>query len=674
MKKVVGITAGVVVVAVAGWLGSTWYTGKRIQSEEPVRLAQLNKELAQALATTGFGATISQISYDRHFFSSDVRYGVKLTKVPDEEDLPEGMLEVVGKVEHGPFPKGALARGDWMPKLAFIHSEIASNELLKPVFEVTKGVSPLVADTIVSYNGDTSGTAAIAPMAFTKDGQSINFAGSTFEGSFVRATKHIVGKIKADAFSMNVADEEEQVQASITGIHMDLDSRDGQFGIGVGNSTLKVDNIAIDVRSTYVADAAVAAESAESPESSSDAPESTQPDAAAEVSSTFNIKDLSYTAQVSESGSNLAVEVTYNIGKFEANGSDFGKGNATIKFDQIDGKSAKALSQKYEDIISQMANEDASAQPSDGQMIEVANLLIQLLASNPRLRIDPFVWETTQGQSTVTLAVDLTKPEGLVVGKEFPSEIDKLAAQAIKLIDLKVVVDKPMVQGVMAQYLQQDGIEAAEAEQEAAGQVESMAGLAEMFGIAKSEGEKLVGTFIYADNKATLNGEEIPADELFSSLLSGLGDDDYGQDDSDNELLTSLDPSTIGDMLESQGYAYELDYSDGAPVLNIDPSETGAESIKIYFNDCYDTSACTDIMMSATVDSARTIPMGVFNEWNQANRLTRAYWNAEKKTAVMESDLNAYGGIGKNNVDYSVLMFMANIPSFAQTMTEARRD
>src|SRR3546814_693789 len=112
MKKAVGITAGVVIVLAAGWLGATWYTGKRIEAEAPARLEEVNQKLADVLSGMGFGVTIKQISYERHFFASQARYGVSLAKGPDSpEDLPQGTAEFVSQIQHGPFPKDAIARG-----------------------------------------------------------------------------------------------------------------------------------------------------------------------------------------------------------------------------------------------------------------------------------------------------------------------------------------------------------------------------------------------------------------------------------------------------------------------------------------------------------------------------------------------------------------------------------
>src|SRR3546814_21109850 len=107
MKKAVGIAAGVVIVLAAGWLGATWYTGKRIEAEAPARLEEVNQKMADALSGMGLGVTIKQISYERHFFTSQARYGVSLSKGPDgPDDLHQGTPEVASQLPHGPFPQG----------------------------------------------------------------------------------------------------------------------------------------------------------------------------------------------------------------------------------------------------------------------------------------------------------------------------------------------------------------------------------------------------------------------------------------------------------------------------------------------------------------------------------------------------------------------------------------
>ena len=96
------------------WVGATWYTGKRIEESSQRRLAEVNEKLAKV--TPLFGLRIDQIKYERGLFSTQARYGLSLLKNDKSLDvLPDGMIEFDATIEHGPFPKGALARGASRP-------------------------------------------------------------------------------------------------------------------------------------------------------------------------------------------------------------------------------------------------------------------------------------------------------------------------------------------------------------------------------------------------------------------------------------------------------------------------------------------------------------------------------------------------------------------------------
>src|SRR3546814_16915868 len=98
--------------------------------------------------------------------------------------------------------------------------------------------------------------------------------------------------------------------------------------------------------------------------------------------------------------------------------------------------------------------------------------------------------------------------------------------------------------------MQGQGLDAQQASAEADDQVRSLAGMAEMLNIGKNDGDKLVAAFQYADGKANLNGNEIPADELFGNLLGGLGGAEDEMSAAAGTLLRSLDPATVGGILD----------------------------------------------------------------------------------------------------------------------------
>src|SRR3546814_20644350 len=123
MKKAVGIAAGVVIVLAAGWLGATWYTGKRIEADAPARLEEVNQKLADVLSGMGFGVTIKQISYERHFFAHQVRYDASLANGHQNPEAPQpGTASSVSSSHQRPFPKHAIPRRTPWPSLASIYT------------------------------------------------------------------------------------------------------------------------------------------------------------------------------------------------------------------------------------------------------------------------------------------------------------------------------------------------------------------------------------------------------------------------------------------------------------------------------------------------------------------------------------------------------------------------
>ncbi|MBO9356443.1 DUF945 family protein [Bordetella petrii] len=639
MKKAAGITAGVIVVVAAGWLAATWYTGKRIEAETPARLAEVNQKLADAFAGMSFGVEIRQIDYQRHFFTSQARYGVSLTKTPQApQDLPQGTAEFVSRIEHGPFAKGALMQGKWLPKLAFVHAEMVANEDLKPLFELTQGATPLWSDTVVSYNGDTSGTAGVAPMQISKDGNVLDFSGAHAEGAYEQATRSSTARVAIDRIAVDSSQSERPAKIDAAGITLDLDTRQGQFGFGIGNSSAQVQRIDVE-------DLASATKVA--------------------------LQSVGYTASLAESGTSLNLEMGYQVGQVDVNGRNFGKGQATIKLDRLDGQATADLSKLYNEIFTEIGQtEDPSAALTPERRQALLQSGTQVLAGNPSLRLDPVTWQTAKGESRLALTLDLTKPPSLDAQAPEVDDPRALIRQAIKALDIKVVMSKPMAQDVLSQLLQGQGLDAQQAASEAEAQVSAAAGMAEMLSLGKNDGDNLVGAFHYADGAASLNGNPVPIDELLGNLVGDLGDDDAGLD---NNLLGALDPGLVGEILDEMGLAYQLGAAAGGnPVMEIQPGDSGADSLRVEFNDCDIDSVCTDLLLRASFAPSKPVPLRLLNDWNTQNRWTRAYLDPDNH-AVLEMDVNAYGGIGDNGADFLVKTFFASVPQFAETLARPPR-
>ncbi|WP_313623301.1 DUF945 family protein [Achromobacter sp.] len=641
MKKSVAITLGVVIVGAGSWVGASWYTGKRIEESSQRHLAEANEKLAKL--TPLFGLRIDQLKYERSLFSTQARYGVSLIKNDKGlDDLPAGMIEFDANVEHGPFPKSALARGAIAPKLAFVHAELAKTDNVKPLFELTKDVAPLVSDAIISYNGAASTTARIAPVTTTHDGTSVKFSGMQINGTFDRDTQAVTAHSMMEELWVDVS-KGDPVQLTLAGMAIDLDSRMGKFGISMGDSDVKIKRIDV-----------------------------VRPDDKMKAS----LDNFAYGVKLSEDDKSINVQASYQTGDITVNDVALGNGQAVIKLANLDGPAVKQLSDTY----NQLARQYMLGASDEGLKDEQFDLMLdnagKLLAGNPSFSIDPISWKTAKGESKITFSLDLANPAN---AKDLtPQEI---AVQAIKKIDASLVVSKPMIQDLMVQYaIKKEGKAPDQAAAEADEQIRQMSGMAEMLNVGKNDGDNIVGKFTFANGEGDLNGQKIPAEQIFSGLLGASGLDSMDDEDElsgasmDDEepaanavpaegILQDFNLESVASMLEDMGYTItRTDGTDG-PVLVLNPGTTGASDLRLEFL-CNDfTEKCLDLVATATYATKKPMTLKAINAWNQEYRWSRAYLD-DKNQAVLQMDMNAEGGLGKDNLQILLNTFISIAEDF----------
>ena len=641
MKKSVAITLGVVIVGAGSWIGATWYTGKRIEESSQRHLAEANEKLAKL--TPLFGLRIDQIKYERSLFSTQARYGLSLVKNDKTlDDMPAGMIEFDAVIEHGPFPKTALSRGAFAPKLAFVHAEIAKTENLKEVFALTKDVSPLISDAMISYSGTTSSTSKIAPVSTTLEGNSIDFSGMLITGTFDRSLEAVTAHGVMDKLAIDGSKSNDPVVMAITGMTMDVNSRMGKFGVSMGDSDLKIKRIDVTRKGDDIK---------------------------------LSLDNFGYGVKLAEDDKNINVQAAYQTGDITVNDVALGNGQAVIKLAKLDGQAVKQLSDTYNQLLRQIMAQTEDEGLKDEQIQTMLDAGGKLLAGNPSFSIDPISWKTPKGESKLNFTLDLANPAD--IKNLTPQEI---AVQAIKRIDATLIISKPMVQDLAAQYaIKKEGLTPEKAAEEADESVRQMAGMAEMLNVGKNDGDNIVGKFTFADGMGNLNGKEIPADELFSGLLGatgmgGMDDDDEAMPDMGQEepaadatpavgVMQDFDLDTISSLLDDMGITANKHDGNEGPVLLLDADNTGASELRLEFL-CNDfTEKCLDLVMTATYKTKKPMPLKAINSWNQEYRWTRAYLD-DKNQAVLQMDMNAEGGIGKDNLQILLNTFISIAEDF----------
>jgi uncharacterized protein YdgA (DUF945 family) len=660
MKKSVGIGAGVavvVVVAAGAWVGTTWYTGKRIEASSAQKLEEANAFLTAKYPYLGLKLTADR--YERGVFSTNARY-VLISSVSPDPAKPI-RIDVDTRIDHGPFP-GTLA-----PHLARVHSSIAQNETTKPVFDITKGASPLVADALVAYGGDTKYDWAMPAVEYAKDSRSISFSGAKGAGTVERDTLAVKGDMRVDLIKIQGAEAEDKANVEMHGIGGKMDTRQGKFGLSIGEAEMTLDRLVVTTKNPKLGG---------------------------------SLDKGSYRVKIGENDKFLNVEAAYAAGAMKVGTVDLGSAQLVVKGGQLDGASLKAMSDFYGKLPGVMAL--GATDPKNADMMNSGIMTMmgsgqQLLAANPTFSIEPMLWKTDKGEQRASLNVTFDR---------FPIEQGQardMAIKAIKRLEASFSFSKLMAQDLATRLLvEQQGATPAEAQKMAAEQIEQVVAMAQMMNLGKVEGDNLVTRVVYADGVIDVNGTKTPVDEFADQLGVGKSWDQSSEEEpavDDEEVdiedeteadeavpadeagtpavvsgnnLNRVNTDILGDILDDEGYSYTVDTdSAGDPKIDIEPGETGAKSIEVeYYNCSARGKNCEDFLMKATFKPSRGATLKLINGFNRENRWVRVYLD-DDNSPVVEMDVNADGGLGKKSLKILVGLFFSVTKDFAEEIKTA---
>jgi uncharacterized protein YdgA (DUF945 family) len=151
MKKKIPL---VIVVLAILWLGTTWLSGKYIETQINDGIADTNQIWAKT--NPQIRPRIKPISYERGLFSTHARYALTSNALPSNQE-PEIDLTIW----HGPFPRGLAF------KKFVLHAELVPVGTIKTLADsLTNGKPPLVIDTRCSYGNYCTGTGHVPAIEF----------------------------------------------------------------------------------------------------------------------------------------------------------------------------------------------------------------------------------------------------------------------------------------------------------------------------------------------------------------------------------------------------------------------------------------------------------------------------------------------------------------------------
>ena len=494
MKKIAGIAAGALVAVAALGTAGAWYTGQQLPSVLDASIKQANAEMSKSLPALGLSATIELLSLERQLLSSEARYRI----VFQVEGEPVELV-VSDHIEHGPFPLSRLKSLRLMPVMATSNYALEQSESLAKWFAASAGASPLTGQVSVGYDRSLSGALHVRPLEVAVDEHTaVSFSGLDIDFDSTAEAKAISaeGAMASLRISSRLESTGEPLNMELRGMSLNSQTEKGASDFYLGSNEVRFQSVEV-----------VAGEG-----------------------SPIVLKDVLQRDETSEADGKLAARYGYDIGMISYQGHDLGAAQMLWSLKNLDGKALQSLVALYGELLQggwqpqDSADDLSMPQLSEAQQAQLLVDLEKLLAGNPGIALEKLAFRTASGESSLSLSLALDKPETF----ELPPP--ELARQLIAQLDAKVSVSKAMIGDVVGLQATLAG----ETDQQAIAQQASMmgemaGGMAQASELARLDGDNIVSTLHYADDKVDFNGKQMTVEEFVAMAfttgagLSGMG-------------------------------------------------------------------------------------------------------------------------------------------------------
>ncbi|CAM5213941.1 hypothetical protein CDEF62S_04459 [Castellaniella defragrans] len=156
------ITGGLLAVLVIAYTGASWYAGRLAQQDIEAWVSHTNQNIADQWGAKTPAPSLQVKSYVRGVFSSQIEYALDY----QDERGTAHELGLQDSLQHGPWPWAAVREGVWQPLAAYSRLTPAPGGDWKAWDAVMPtGVSPWVANSRISFSGEVSTLARLAPVS-----------------------------------------------------------------------------------------------------------------------------------------------------------------------------------------------------------------------------------------------------------------------------------------------------------------------------------------------------------------------------------------------------------------------------------------------------------------------------------------------------------------------------
>lgn len=624
-KKLLGVVSALALLF-ALYAGTSWYIGGRVQADTETVVNSLNTYIAKNWSEQ---IRVVPRSYQRGVFTSQASYLLSFPAAKTATLKPEVL--VVNHITHDALSLAQLGHKNFAWLSASVHTTLEPTAFTEALFKATGGHSLIEGHTQLNAKGVAKLDWVVRPVDHTQDTVRSRFAGATLVAELGPAFSYTKGELKVEA--LNITDGRATLEIKLSRLH--TDTHPGQSGLSIGVSSADIGELTL---------------------TSLNFP-------------TVSAKQINTRLILNERDNLLSGQSHYEIERLTIDKKDWGTLQLTASYDKLSSNTVKSLTELYSEILTRSLNN-----PPDTDLITAADLkqfwghIQTLIKNSPTLRLDPLLWQTEQGQSSMTLSAVLAPVD-------LRSSGVGLSGNPIRAIDVTVALSRAMAVGVLTTGIEANGVKSAQAKVTAEKDITTALEVATKLKLGTLKGDRLVSQLSFKDNVFKVNGQAISADTLLtlaSSLVpvSWLTAEPVASADGPSEAAATrhLDPSVLASILTAADFSFEeIKDEQGDPLLKVSPGDSGAAKIDMLFVGCGSDPSCEDVLLRATYSPNKPEALKVANDWNLRNRWARAYVN-DKREAVIEMDISAYGGIGRDAVEGMVNTFFKIVRSFSKEL------
>lgn len=492
MKKT-KIAVGVVIALGVAWTAGAWFTGKQLEKNMDQLVQQANAQIQNTAPESRL--KLSYQDFQRGVFSSHARFVLQSSSQTEDNSIlkPGQSIIFSENIDHGPFPLAQLKKFNLTPSMASVHSELENTEVVKKLFEITKGQSIVQAETRIGYGGSTDSDIRLLPADYSnaQTGERFAFNGGTLKVSADDKGDKVDFNGDIDSLVMTTKNELNMpVLFTINGLKVGANTHLSPEGLRIGDQTINLKKLS----------------------------------AAVEGKEAMLAEGLNGKSSFDSTNNRVSGLIDYSLDSLKLQGQPFGQGKLAIKLDGFDGKAVKTFSETYNRQVQALTNDPAMQENPELYQQRASELLTTnlslLLKGDPSISIAPFSWKNDKGESTYTLNAQFKDPSSSTTpAQNLGQQVDSV----LKTLDTKLTVSMPMATEMMTHVAMGEGYKQEDAVKLADQQVKGLAAMGQMFKLTTQQDNNITIGLQYGAGQITMNGEKMPLEQFLSRYMLGGG-------------------------------------------------------------------------------------------------------------------------------------------------------